>query len=273
MSAPLQKIPSSQGAPSESGSRQLSATSSQLSAQSLSPSGPGHGSPAPTQEPLEQVSVAVQNSPSSQGPPSASSAVQSSLASLQESLQSGLEYADKALEVGGENNPDAHLLRSFVETWRGNHEDSIHYAKKTIELSPNMSDAWGQLGMSLNAAGRPEDAIPAIEKAMRLSPYYENYLLLQIGKAYRYSGQHEDAIRANLEILCRQPDSVFTHRDLALSYGALGRDEEARESIEALLKAQPDYSVQEYNESGDTGIDAEVRQRNIDILRRAGLPD
>lgn len=190
-----------------------------------------------------------------------------------ESLRLGMEYARKAMEVGGESNPDAYLLLNFVETWRGNYEEAIEQARKALELSPNMADGWGQLGMSLNAAGRPDEAIPVIQKAMRLSPYYATYLLVQIAKSYRYTGRHEEAILANRELICRSPDSVVTHRDLALSYGALGQDEEARGSVAELLKIQPDYSLQDYIDEGDTGIDPVLHARNVEILRRAGLPN
>ena len=117
------------------------------------------------------------------------------------SLRLGMEYAQKVLEIGGESNPDAHLLLSFVDTWRGNHQESIELARKALALSPNMADAWGQLGLTLNAAGRPDEAIPVIQSAMRLSPYYATYLLLQLAKAYRYTGRHEEAVLANRELL------------------------------------------------------------------------
>lgn len=190
-----------------------------------------------------------------------------------EALQHGLDLAQKAFDVGGDDLPDAHLLVSFVENWRGNHEKSIELARKALLLSPNMADAWGQLGISLNSAGRPHEAIPVLENAMRLSPYYATYILLQLAKAQRHTGRHEDAILANRKLICRSPELTFAWRDAALSYGALGQENEAQKAIAALLKIQPDYSIRDYIDKGDSGIDPEVRSRNIEILRRAGLPD
>jgi tetratricopeptide (TPR) repeat protein len=108
---------------------------------------------------------------------------------------------------------------------------------------------------------------------MRLSPYYATYILLQLAKAQRHTGRHEDAILANRKLICRSPELTFAWRDAALSYGALGQENEAQKAIAALLKIQPDYSIEDYIDKGDSGIDPEVRSRNIEILRRAGLPD
>lgn len=67
VSVPLQKSPSPQEDPLESGAVQLSEVSLQDSEQFASPSGPGHGFPAWTlQKPPLHVSVPLQNSPSSQ---------------------------------------------------------------------------------------------------------------------------------------------------------------------------------------------------------------
>ena len=173
--------------------------------------------------------------------------------------------------VRGDDNPDAYLLLSFVENWRGNHEKSIELARKALSLSPSMADAWGQLGISLNSAGRPKEAIPVLENAMRLSPYYATYILLQFAKAQRHTGRHEDAILANRKLICRSPELTFAYRGAALSYGALGRDEEARSAIAELLKIQPDYSLQDYIDDGDSGLGPEVRVRNIEILRRHNI--
>jgi len=63
----VQALPSSQAAPLESGPVQTSATSSQDSAQSPSPSGPGHGFPELMHRPPLQASTPSQNSPLSQG--------------------------------------------------------------------------------------------------------------------------------------------------------------------------------------------------------------
>lgn len=190
-----------------------------------------------------------------------------------ESLGLGAKYAEKALEVGGKSNPDAYLLMSFVENYRGNHQTSIELAQKAIDLSPNMADAWGQLGITLNSAGRPSEAIPVIEKAMRLSPYAATYILFQLAKAYRFTGLHEKAIVANKRLICRSPQTTYAHRDIALSYGALGMEKEAGDAVAELLKIQPGYSLRDYIKKGDSGVDAKTRKRNVEILRRAGLPD
>ena len=65
VSVVVQKAPSSQFDPLVSKAVQASALSSQVSLQSPSPSGPGHGSPGLPQEPVVHTSTPLQKTPSS----------------------------------------------------------------------------------------------------------------------------------------------------------------------------------------------------------------
>jgi tetratricopeptide (TPR) repeat protein len=129
------------------------------------------------------------------------------------------------------------------------------------------------LGLVFNSSGNPAKAVPAIEYAMRLSPYNTSWLPYQLAKAYRHTERHEQAIQAYQELICHSPDSAVAYRDLAISYGTLGEKEKAKAAVSELLRIQPGYSLRDYISEGDSGVDPVVRDRNIDILRSAGLPE
>ncbi len=66
-------------------------------------------------------------------------------------------------------------------------------------------------GGDLNCAGRPEEAIGLIEKAMRLNPHYPPFYLFFLGEAYRLTGRYEEAIAAYKRALTRNPDFLPAH--------------------------------------------------------------
>jgi tetratricopeptide (TPR) repeat protein len=68
------------------------------------------------------------------------------------------------------NIPDAHMLMGTLRRVQGRLNDSKVELEIAIELSPNFSEAIGQLGETLACLGDPEGGIPLIERSLRLTP-------------------------------------------------------------------------------------------------------
>ena len=68
-----------------------------------------------------------------------------------------------------------------VSLWKKQHDQAIAEAERAIALDPNDADGYAWLGEILNFAGRPEEAIGLIEKAMRLNPRYPPFYLFVLG--------------------------------------------------------------------------------------------
>jgi adenylate cyclase len=66
-------------------------------------------------------------------------------------------------------------------------------ADKTLTLNPNSSGAYVILGHIGTLSGRPLEAIPAIERAMRLDPAFRAQHLHFLGMAYLLAGKYETA--------------------------------------------------------------------------------
>ena len=126
--------------------------------------------------------------------------------------------------------------------------------------------------MSLLFAGRGAEAVAQAERAMRLSPYYPTWYLFAAGSAYRVMGRTDDALAAFEKRRERNPRSLIAHLWLAGLYAELGRQDEAEAEMAEVLKRWS---------KATTGWaakflpykDASQREKILDSLRKAGLPD
>jgi tetratricopeptide (TPR) repeat protein len=149
-------------------------------------------------------------------------------------------------------------------------DKAIAALERAIAINPNGAHAYAHLGNLFTALGRPEEGIKLIEKAMRLDPIPPDFYLTNLGVAYRFVGQYEDAIELYRRVLQRSPDNLFAHIGLTAAYSASGREEEARHQSQELLKLDPTFSLDKYAER--VLIKDEVqRERFFANLRNAGL--
>jgi adenylate cyclase len=70
----------------------------------------------------------------------------------------------------------------------------------------------------LALVGRPEEALRAVEKAMRLNPHYPPFYLFFLGWTYDLTGRHAEAVATLKEVISRSPDYLAAHFNLAFSY-------------------------------------------------------
>ena len=68
--------------------------------------------------------------------------------------------------------PLAHSLLSMVYAQKQQYDQAIAEGERAIALDPNNADSYAMQAEMLNFAGRPEDALRAMEQAMRLNPRY-----------------------------------------------------------------------------------------------------
>ena len=129
--------------------------------------------------------------------------------------------------------------------------------------------AYELLGRALIHSKRPEKAIVALKKTIRLNPIPPLDYLFNLGWAYRVSKQYEKAIETYEICLNRQSYFWFAYIGLASSYQFLGREDEARTAIKEALTINPDYSIEHYKRSSPYKNKAELK-RNVEALRKAG---
>jgi TolB-like protein/Flp pilus assembly protein TadD len=202
----------------------------------------------------------------------ASSHVMDVLLGMSKSPKNSLEQADTLIQKAfslDESDPCGYEVLSFICLMKGQHDRAIAEAKQAIALDPNGAYAFHNLGVALTFAGRPEEAIAWLEKAIRINPIAPGGFFLDLGSAYRDAGRYEEAIEKYRKAISLTPDSPFAHGGLVATYSLAGRVEEARAEVEELLKINPRASIKDlkilpYKNPAD-------RERIADALRRAVL--
>jgi len=185
------------------------------------------------------------------------------------SLKRALELSRESI-VLDDAQADAYSLLGNIYLLMRWYDEAIAEAERAVALRPNGADHHVWLAMVLTSAGRPEEALGLIKKALRLNPLPPNWYFLALGDAQRMLGQYEEAIDAYKKALDRSPDFLLVRIGLAASYSASGRGEEARAAAGEVLRIEPAFSVEAFGK-GVTLKDQADLERYLQVLRSAGL--
>ncbi|OCP17936.1 MULTISPECIES: tetratricopeptide repeat protein [unclassified Ensifer] len=165
-------------------------------------------------------------------------------------------------------NLDAHRVLSKVHSVQTQYDRALLEIDRALALNPSDAESHAQRGGALLWAGRPEEAVAALETGFALDPSLEVNYVLNLGLAYYTLRRHDDAIRVLERGALRYPDFVFVPVVLAAAYGQLGRTGDAERMAEAVKLRLPVFDPQTFG--------SEFRNRAhhdylIEGLRKAGL--
>ena len=99
---------------------------------------------------------------------------------------------------------EAWTFLGWVASWRGDPRAAIEHCHQAIEADPTFGNPYNDIGAYLIELGRPEEAIPWLERAID-APRYEVrvYPWVNLGRVYEILGRFKEAIehfRKALEI-------------------------------------------------------------------------
>jgi adenylate cyclase len=185
-----------------------------------------------------------------------------------------LRLAKRNAEQAIERNPNEPFAR-LVASWAAIFERDLDRAKSeadiALSLNPNSSGAYVILGHIQTLAGRPLDAIPALECATRLDPAFRPQHLHFLGTAYLLAGKYETAAALLRERILLVPETDFSRALLASALGHLGDASEARRIWKELKEINPKYSFSEHYARQPFQRQEDVREI-ADGIAKAGLP-
>ncbi|TVS12267.1 MAG: tetratricopeptide repeat protein [Planctomycetaceae bacterium] len=164
--------------------------------------------------------------------------------------------------------PDAtalfHLARVFHH--QGQVGLAIEFYRKALQVEPHCHVAYGELGMALLEAGKPQEAIRWHQRALELDPD-EPAVHFYFGRTLLTMLQFEAAEAAFRRTLELDPSSNDTYRALGQVLDASGRRSELPALAEAWLRARPGDPEALHYQTAWTG--REMPQRASDDFVRA----
>ena len=143
---------------------------------------------------------------------------------------------------------------------------------RAIELKPSYADGYGLLARIMHFAGRPQEGREAIAQAMGLSPTVPALYLMVDGALLYQLGRHDEALEQLTTSVNVSPNLLLSHLYLAAAYAGSNRMDEAGWAVNEILSFNPHFTIA-YLDYGFPMRDQLFRQRFVDDLRRAGLPD
>ncbi len=184
----------------------------------------------------------------------------------QADLQRSAELARKALALD-DSNSDALALLSYSDWAQRRFDQAVADAERAVAINPNSAADYQALSDALINSVRPEEALIAAQKTMRLDPVRPDFYAYGAGIAYYQMGRYPEAITALKRTLTAYPNNLVAHLVMAASYVELGRDQDARAEAAEIERISPEYIVASWPPVKDQA----ASKRFESALRKAGL--
>jgi adenylate cyclase len=188
------------------------------------------------------------------------------------SLQTAIELLEKAIDMTEVYKERIYPQLGFLYSLKRDYDKAIELGEKGVAAVPNGSEAHIWLGISLNFAGRYHEAIPLMEKAIRLDPLPPAFYYQNLGSAYNRVGRTEEAIAMYKNAIALTPNNVMAYAALAAAYASLDMEDEAKAAAAQVLRINPKFSAKRYANSM-AYKDRSISARFMELMIKAGLPE
>lgn len=182
-----------------------------------------------------------------------------------------IDVAQRAVALDAED-AGARCTLGRIHYLRREYPPAIRELETALQLNPSLALAHYGLGAALVFSGRPADAFPHLERAIRLSPHDPNMgsFLVRIADASYFTEDYEAAVDWALKALGQPNFQWSRYAVLIAALGQLGRTQEARHYIGEVISKRPDFSVSFVHTSHLFG-DPQKMDHFLDGLAKTGL--
>jgi TolB-like protein/Tfp pilus assembly protein PilF len=184
-----------------------------------------------------------------------------------------IEFAQKAVALD-RDDAGAHCTLGRTRYLRREYAAALSEPELALDLNPSLALAHYGLGAAFVFSGKPHEAFPHLESAIRLSPQDPNMgsYLARMAEAKYLVGEDEAAVRFALRALAQPSFQWSRYAILIAALGQLDRKDEAQHYLAEVTRRRSNFSVAFVRTmhpfSRDMGID-----RYYDGLRKAGVPE
>lgn len=144
-------------------------------------------------------------------------------------------------------NPDCWMARNNLAmalTRAGRPEEAIPHLEAALKVRPDYAQAENNLGDDLTRLGRAREAIPRLERALRLQPDYAD-AHNNLGNALVAENRLAEAWPHFEQALQINPRLALARRNLGLAFAMSGRTEEALAQFAEAVRLRPDFAEAE----------------------------
>jgi len=117
---------------------------------------------------------------------------------------------------------EAHTFLGWTMSFEGRYEEAIEECKKAIAVDPQFGNPYNDIGAYLINLGRPDEAIPWLEKAMKAGRYEAyHYPHCNLGRVYLAKGMLNKAVEEFEKALAIEPNYTFAREAIEAIRGQL----------------------------------------------------
>jgi len=189
-------------------------------------------------------------------------------------VDEGIRMARQAL-AAARDNPDVLCSAGYTLGYlAGDNDDALSAIDRAIVLNPNCASAFRMRALVAAGLNRPDEAIVAAQRAMRLSPLdpmaYTSALALAF--AHMAAGRYGEALPW-VDRAQRENAGMPSLRLKLTILGHLGRAPEASETLRRLREIHSEPTIASMQRDWPKFFSRELADRYIEGLRKAGVPE
>jgi Flp pilus assembly protein TadD len=192
----------------------------------------------------------------------------------QAEIDESILLAREALDAGRDDPRVLALAGTVLAHQAQDWVTAVTALDRALSLNDNSAEVWRISGWVRLFAGDADTGAKQLRHAMHLSPRDPDIIraLTGLGIANMMAGDYEEALKFGRQALQEMPRDPVAHRVVTASLALLGRMEEARKAMRALLAVAPKSGVT-HSRKFMPYRDAEFVERYLRGLREAGLPE
>jgi TolB-like protein/tetratricopeptide (TPR) repeat protein len=175
------------------------------------------------------------------------------------------------------DDPRVWEARSDVLLLQGQWQGALDASAEELRIDPYLNRAVGKQGYVLLMTGRPEEALPVLDRAIALDPRSADvgWFLQYQCSAHLNLGQYDEAVAACERGLALD-ENWFKYLSLLAALAQKGDMARAKVVKVQLLKLKPDISIAQLKEGRIWANPLYQRQREANLyagLRKMGIPE
>lgn len=169
------------------------------------------------------------------------------------------------------SDPQLRWVLARALPWDGHYDEAIVEMQTAIRRDPDFAHGHAYMTQILTQAGRADEALIHVERAMKIESNYPFWYIGVRGNALFMLERYEEAAASYRLALERNHNSIFARRGLAAALGHLGRIVEAEwEVMELEAQTGRRFELAEVDRRV-AYRDPAYRNRLMEGLRKAGL--